>query len=215
MITDEQFTTAMRAAVAERGADWTYPKNNPESRANGWWDERGSATYQDANGNATCIIGKALELAGLSKPNASLCATAVLAGATTDAVAYAARCAQLHQDRSRPWGEALAIYEWVLAKFSLRDVHYPSAWMMYTLACEALGYAVSQAQVETAKTMESIQKQVEDLNEKYAWLNKAAMNVTGSITWSSPVTTNTETVATISGLTYYPPVTQKEHALIA
>lgn len=136
MITEEQFTTAMRAAVAERGGDWCYPKHKDVKDEGGWY-HFGIPTYSNLSGEATCLIGKAMELAGMKVPYLSSgSAYSVLFGEAPMLVAVAARTAQTHQDHSRPWGEALALYEWVVANYVVGTGVVGS---VYQDACTALG----------------------------------------------------------------------------
>ena len=60
-ITRENFTAAMRAAVAERGEDWVYPERVSELAAPGWRPKRGhECVYVLPDGSPACLIGLAL-----------------------------------------------------------------------------------------------------------------------------------------------------------
>lgn len=119
MITEEQFTQAMRDAVAERGEDWVYPQlPNDDSDRTDDWHEVGSCIYVHADGTPACLIGLAL-----SKIDPALLPTRAevepacnfLVGVVPESVRYAAQAAQNAQDCGEPWGEALRSYESRLA----------------------------------------------------------------------------------------------------
>jgi hypothetical protein len=115
-ITEEAFTAAMRAAVEERGAAYTYPAVDDEvARAEGWRDNTGQCQYQNAAGEPACLIGLAL-----SKIDPSLVpeygsvvgADHYLRGyGAPQAVQLAASAAQSYQDTGETWGLALDAYE--------------------------------------------------------------------------------------------------------
>lgn len=242
MITEEQFTTAMRAAVAERGGDWTYPKFNAESREGGWYGAGGVPTYSNQHGAATCLIGKAMELAGLAVPflTSGGSALAALDQKVPLNVIYAARVAQIHQDGSRPWAEALALYEHA-AKVATPGRGYA----LYIDSCEALGIkpiesvtAYSAASgpitftVQSDKVQESLMKMMAGIDEATKALgsvkdvlqeeptvsfppvvvSKSGVTVNGTLnpTYGSLIST----YAT-GGVLYVPEMVQKDHALVA
>ena len=107
MITEEQFTKAMREAVAERGPDFVYPEE--------WRNENGSCRYSLEDGSPACLIGLALhkidpDLVPGVENFQSADVVVDFAGAPMD-VAQAARDAQYIQDHDGTWGDALRIYE--------------------------------------------------------------------------------------------------------
>ena len=108
-ITAENFTEAMRQAVAERGADWVYPAEDGE-----WMLDGSSCCYFLLDGSPACIIGTALHKLGYGPNDVSegTDAFGILTRwkAPLD-VASAAGLAQDAQDEGKPWGEALATYE--------------------------------------------------------------------------------------------------------
>lgn len=105
-ISDVQFTEAMQRAVDKRGGDWTYPK------ASASYYPSGQPVYSTTNGLAACLIGAAMDEAGLTRPDwmESRSALAVLDGKVSVKVGLSARAAQIHQDAHNPWSECLAIY---------------------------------------------------------------------------------------------------------
>ena len=119
-ITRENFTAAMRAAVAERGADWVYPAQGSELAEQGWRSEEGTCVYVLPDGSPACLIGLALY-----KIDPSLLthvefqyhdASMVMsrAGVQDELLLLAADMAQDGQDVGMPWGDALSEYERVL-----------------------------------------------------------------------------------------------------
>jgi len=125
-ITRETFTAAMEAAVAERGADWTYPEPTPKTpgyagfQADDWHSGNwGACVYSTPDGTPACIIGLALhkiDPALVPEWDTVAPATSVLrdAGVTDYLLRVAARAAQREQDSGKTWGEALAVYRHVL-----------------------------------------------------------------------------------------------------
>lgn len=105
--TEEQFTQAMRDAVAERGEDFVYSVRSPTWRCN----------YTEADGSIGCLIGLALSKIDPSlvpKHRSQIPAIGVLSSLTTEKVAEAANKAQYEQDTGKTWGEALSMYlKWV------------------------------------------------------------------------------------------------------
>jgi hypothetical protein len=128
-ITEEEFTAAMRAAVVERGADWVYPRDDP----NYVIIDRlyPMCKYSTRDGEPACIVGAALakidpELVPPFERNGS--AVGVLEeiiGARRASRArwiLAARYAQTVQDSGSTWGNALATYEeWLGLAVSTHD----------------------------------------------------------------------------------------------
>lgn len=105
MFTEEQFTQAMRDAVAERGADYVYTQV----------DEYIGCQYTEEDGEVGCLIGLALfkldsETVPVWNAMGAMGADVVLGKLVPDAVAFAARRAQSRQDDGLPWGESLETY---------------------------------------------------------------------------------------------------------
>lgn len=140
MLTTEQFTTAMRTAVEKRGGDFRYPSYSAEAEASGYYAGR-TPTYRNDVGEATCLIGAAMQEAGLALPakNNRLGATRILALRVPEIAVVGARIAQVHQDQGKPWAEALALYEHVV---TMPEGEYDaSGWMIgssYQRACRAV-----------------------------------------------------------------------------
>lgn len=113
MFTKAEFTQAMRDAVAERGEDYIYPKNDKYRSA-----LDGSCVYQTRDGVPACLIGVAADKLGIELPDFEdiQSATNFLDGLVDSDVAWAAEKAQAHQDEGASWGASLYIY---LATLSL------------------------------------------------------------------------------------------------
>ena len=128
-ITRENFTKAMREAVAERGADYVYPVDSVEARETGWrnatpgYDSMGDAScvYALSDGTPACIIGLALYkidpelLAHVSDLYDSAQAAFRILGVTDRGLMSAARGAQICQDDGETWGSALEEFEAVFS----------------------------------------------------------------------------------------------------
>ena len=121
-ITRENFTRAMREAVAERGAGFVYPEQGSELAKQGWRSGGVTCVYALPSGEPGCLIGLALHKIDpelLESVRSSLVpAQQVLQhmlGVQDYALAYAAREAQEAQDSGKTWGEALAKFKWLLA----------------------------------------------------------------------------------------------------
>lgn len=120
-ITVESFTQAMRDAVAERGGDWIYPRNEEDST---WHlQEPGSAglcRYFLEDGSPACIIGTALHNLGYApdqvKEGSGARAILRSIGAPV-AVQEAAAGAQSMQDVGGAWDDALNEYELELSVY--------------------------------------------------------------------------------------------------
>ena len=117
-ITRENFTAAMRAAVAERGEDWVYPAKGSELAGQGWRSEEYDAcVYVLPDGSPACLIGLALYkidpalVEGLEGENASAFRLLHRLGVEDGGMCRAARKAQRTQDGGGTWGNALKIYE--------------------------------------------------------------------------------------------------------
>lgn len=108
-ITAENFTAAMREAVAERGEDYVYSDGQP-----GWEAKDGGCRYALDDGTPACLIGLALYKVdpSLVPTDDGLNAYQVLysLGASKD-VLLAAGNAQEMQDTGKTWGQALVMYE--------------------------------------------------------------------------------------------------------
>jgi hypothetical protein len=120
-ITEEAFTAAMRAAVAERGADYVFPGFEDEvSRAEGWRDEAGMCQYRNSADEPACLIGLALHKIdpALVPPHGAVKGADLVLGelGAPYALQIAASEAQDTQDGGQPWGLALAAYSEVLAE---------------------------------------------------------------------------------------------------
>lgn len=116
IVTEEQFTAAMRAAVEERGADYVYPVWD-RAGADDYHDKYGTCKYSTPDGTPACIVGLALSkidpaLVPPYKHNAGAHDLNVL-GAGSD-LAYAAFAAQQEQDDGGTWGSALEQYLYVI-----------------------------------------------------------------------------------------------------
>lgn len=108
MIADEDFTWAMKEAVAERGADYVYPKFEE-----GYTVGIETCVYQTPTGEPACLIGLAMSKLGLELPphNVEEGASRVLEETGLSQVARnAADRAQAEQDHGRTWGRALETY---------------------------------------------------------------------------------------------------------
>ena len=133
MITEGQFTAAMERAVEKRGAEWRYPDHH---QAPPGFYLGNCPTYQDNEGNPTCLIGAAMHQLGMTLPysgmGGSASALSVLGGVMNGPAVMAARCAQIHQDHLNPWGECLSVYRAALAiqhsrsysMFEAMDLYY-------------------------------------------------------------------------------------------
>lgn len=117
-ITRENFTAAMRAAVAERGEDFVYPAEGSELAEQGWREEEDQGcVYVLPDGSPACLIGLALYKIdpGLLThvEFQSDIASWVLgrAGVQDEMLLRAADRAQNEQDEGASWGKALSEYE--------------------------------------------------------------------------------------------------------
>ena len=124
-ITRENFTKAMREAVAERGAGYVYPVDSVEARETGWrrstpgYESMGDAScaYALYDGTPACIIGLALYkidpelLARVADLDDSAQAAFRILGVIDRGLAGAARDAQIRQDDGETWGSALEEFE--------------------------------------------------------------------------------------------------------
>jgi len=120
-ITRENFTAAMRAAVAERGEDWAYPAEGSELAEQGWRSEEGTCVYVLPDGSPACLIGLALYkidpglLTYVEPQSGNASRVMGRAGVQDGMLLLAADMAQHRQDAGAPWGEALSEYEEVLS----------------------------------------------------------------------------------------------------
>lgn len=113
VITVENFTEAMRTAVAKRGADYVYIKEPDET----------ACRYTRKNGEPGCIIGAALAELGYTGDNTVSIsysrngpAQEILRNLNAPvSVGLAAQRAQGAQDIGKCWGDALSRYEAILA----------------------------------------------------------------------------------------------------
>ena len=116
-ITRENFTAAMRAAVAERGEDFVYPAEGSELTEQGWRSERGTCVYVLPDGSPACLIGLALYkidpglLTYVESQFENASRVMGRAGVQDGMLLLAADRAQGEQDDGAPWGDALSEYE--------------------------------------------------------------------------------------------------------
>lgn len=120
-ITRENFTAAIRAAVADKGADYMYPAEERISN-----DAEVDTCVYAHDGQPSCLIGHALYridpeyLTEIPKHDNLEYASAddVLSvfGVVDEALLRAANAAQFEQDHNRSWGVALELYEIKLAQ---------------------------------------------------------------------------------------------------
>lgn len=134
------FVDAMREVVAERGEGYRFPRTTqaPEFYVRGT-----IPAYVTQGGEGACLIGAALLKTGamIYRHNTDNAFNVLLMQGYPDAVAFAARAAQVHQDRRGTWGEALAVFEWVLDAVK-KGQYVPildQAMVAYGQACWALG----------------------------------------------------------------------------
>jgi hypothetical protein len=115
---EAEFSAAMERAVEKRGADWCYPTD----RSTPGFFYKGVPTYADESGAATCLVGAAMHELRMQLPiGAAGSAVAVLRDFLPIHVQVAARCAQIHQDIGKPWGESLNVYRAALTLARRRD----------------------------------------------------------------------------------------------
>lgn len=116
-ITRENFTAAMRAAVAERGEDFVYPAQGSELAEQGWRSEGGTCVYVLPDGSPACLIGLALYkidpglLTHVEFQYDDAISVMSRAGVRDELLRHAAAMAQEEQDGGAPWGDALSGYE--------------------------------------------------------------------------------------------------------
>ena len=123
MTPDEKFTAALEKAVADRGADWVYPKDWKVAGKDEDGDIVSGPTCQYVWGDQPgCIIGYTLhelgtELAELRKFEFSGAyqVVSIALPEVSQRVLLAAMEAQMQQDAGKSWGEALEEYRRVLA----------------------------------------------------------------------------------------------------
>ncbi|MEU7814107.1 hypothetical protein [Pseudonocardia sp. NPDC049154] len=148
--TDQAFAEAIRAAVAERGEDYVYPREwrmgNATSADLDRPQARGTCRYARPDGvqGGACIIGAALQRVGVhvtdlfeldaTAPGAESALAATVTGLSPRMIG-AASTAQSHQDRELSWGLALEAFE---RELRIRDEH--GDWF----TCEEHGGAMTQ-----------------------------------------------------------------------
>lgn len=115
VITEEQFTQAMRDAVAERGEGYEY--NGDPAILSG-----PRCSYRHADGQPGCLIGLALDKLGITDPEETEAPEALKPYGLSKTVRAAAVEAQVEQDLGTSWGQALAIYLEKLADPDLDEV---------------------------------------------------------------------------------------------
>jgi hypothetical protein len=178
MITEEQFTAAMERAVEKRGAEWRYPDHH---QAPPGFYSGNCPTYQDHEGNPTCLIGAAMHQLGMTLPYAgmggSASALSVLGGSMSGSVAMAARCAQIHQDHLETWGDAFAVYRAALAIQGSRSFSMFEATDLYERAVSVVTGRAPRPQVPEMTAMT-------ELIKAFNGVGQIATSTTGTITAS-------------------------------
>lgn len=123
-ITIENFTAAMRAAVEERGSDYTYPEFNKEVGEDDYHSISGTCQYSTPNGEPACIIGLALsKIDPELVPKYGVIGDAgnlMLSLGAGAKLSTAAEEAQERQDEGATWGEALEGFETVLGLMEVK-----------------------------------------------------------------------------------------------
>lgn len=143
MMNDSDFTAAMERAVAKRGKDWRYPRDDDSDQ----FYRDGVPTYSTPEGAPTCLVGAAMYEAGMTVPKyyQGGSAVGVLINQVTTAVMLAARAAQIHQDRRKPWGEALEVYHTALGlayETNMNELLTPyHGTIFYNEALKRLGFS--------------------------------------------------------------------------
>ena len=116
MITRDQFTSAMHAAVAERGQDFVYPKEEPGWRLLSQTGIKGCRYVREDVMEPACLIGVALSKCGVpltqlrGMENAGAYQVLGALGFADTVVRSAASEAQQAQDAGGTWGAALIDY---------------------------------------------------------------------------------------------------------
>jgi hypothetical protein len=167
MITESEFTAAMERAVEKRGRAWRYPM--PINPPGGYYINAGSSgmspSYSDREGNGTCLIGVAIqELTGTAPDHAEQrSAWNLLVGIVkSEAVAGAARCAQIHQDKFETWGECLDVYKAALALFKQSgDRVFP--WAVSAVYHQAVKVARGEVAVDVPVVVDPLQSIIDGL----------------------------------------------------
>jgi len=178
MITEEQFTAAMERAVEKRGAEWRYPDHH---QAPPGFYLGNCPTYQDNEGNPTCLIGAAMHQLGMSLPysgmGGSASALSVLGGVMNGPAVMAARCAQIHQDHLETWGEALLIYKAALEIQRTRTYSMFEAMNLYYGAVAVVTGKGPRPQVPEMTA-------ITELIKAFNGVGQVATSTTGTITAS-------------------------------
>lgn len=107
---EKKIVAGIRAAVAERGADYVYPDE--------WRGTGGGCFYYNEDGTPSCLVGLAIDKAGLTdhvwnkraKVGAHDLLESMIPGIDTR-LGVAVEAAQGLQDDGATWGEALARFE--------------------------------------------------------------------------------------------------------
>jgi hypothetical protein len=222
---EKDFTAAMERAVEKRGGDYRYPRWG-EPGSNGYYTPGGgSPTYQNALGEATCLIGAALAELGVDLPLMAdkRGAHAVLQGYGLGLKAsVAARCAQMHQDRNKRWDESLAIYKAAL-ELQNQDRRYSNPWGVHDLYYAAVeqvtgeptpvadGYAMlpsmtgdqimSNYFVEVSEAAKKAAAQVQEHVAMFGKIGSAKTVVQVAPTYASGGIVESQTFPTITGMT--------------
>jgi len=227
MTTEAQFTRAIEKVVATRGPGWKYP--SPTTAPPGYYVKGGgrnpAPTYRDNDDNPTCLIGAVMRILGmyLPDPSSSPSALSVLMSHVPTHVAIAARCAQVHQDHLRTWGEALAVYQAALeymATYKENTFGVFDAELVYRQAIRKIeGKAFTNSLGNSMVAMKDLSATFTALSETKVSFDGFATGGTitggtlfggkGSITYTMP--------PSLAVASYFveEPLTKKDHALIA
>ena len=240
----------MERAVARRGGDYQYPKRG-EAGSEGYYTQSTvrswMPSYSTEGGEATCIVGAALVEAGANLPNHR-----EVRGANSVLQVYglslpvriAARAAQIHQDHSKPWSEALAVYHAALGiaeGISTRGRRWLSEFDYLTIYHEAV-FQVTKEPAPISMTMQApgvidlskITQSINDLKKAMGDMAEAANQVTVPMPPAPPalfteepvfpvvnvpkvtfnITANPTVMSLIYGGQIAPPM-KKDHALVA
>ncbi len=228
MITEAEFTAAMEKAVKWRGEDWRFPMNTSEP---GFY-HKGIPTYSDQGGTPTCLIGAAMAELRMRVPEygSGGSALSVLATKVPYDVLIAARCAQIHQDRSKPWGEALEVYRLALTMAKKQDVSVFTVGDFYDqVVGEAKAHRAVTNGVITAADLENVQTQMHKIADAFAAIKMPTLYIPKFSTggWCAPsdqvFTWGDQITVTIDASTASPELVsamtamamKKDHALTA
>ena len=144
---EADFSAAMERAVEKRGSDWRYPTD----RSTPGFFCNGIPTYSDEKGNATCLIGAAMYELGTPVPHYGPTGStfAVLRDLVPVHVQVAARCAQIHQDLGKPWGESFYVYRAALSLYRSQS-HYDAVHGVNHLYYQAVAVVTGRISADQA-----------------------------------------------------------------